>query len=653
MKLFNKLAVFALAGLAFVACKEEEWAPGEWDVTSDYKEYRFDVTSQVDEKDPVEETASYIKVLRDITVEEACTLQVVVVENPENIFTVGECIFAEGESWANIKVEYPNAEIGKTYTLKLAINDPRYTSNIYSSVNQFTLNVTRVKWNSLGMATLEENYTYRSSGVAELFQRDDKHEQFRIKKPFNKFQMQAGDGNFYDAERFNFWSPEASEYLVFRILSKGERLDESNEKTEITEDNLVYFEPCNIGYHDPNYGVDRGIYHNFDVRFEETYNFSYSKVLSYQADGKTPGQVQLAPTYYMSGVGGWPYYDTNGIFLITFPGYTPPVDANVRNAEHFEWETLFTGDFASGKLESTGTADLLRGKCVMDDTESAERFAKNYGTAYCITSPYAEGYNLYFAVNDEGKVTLPATEKKQNIGLTAMGDSIYATIYPNKSTFSEKVISLNIAFTNKDGSVEYGVTDEVLSNITYTTVGTADYTYSLLFTNQDGSPYVDAGLTLQQRDDKPNVYRIQNWGYGVDFTFTWDQETNAITVPVQETGDTYGSYGSIYVCDMPTYSTQLAQHQSSYDPDSKTATFMVCYHVSAGTMDGWYGPETAVFTLGGEATETPAAARAQSHKVIKSNFVPSRSVKGSYNPWKNAKKVDAKSMLNTAVYMAR
>ena len=49
-------------------------------------------------------------------------------------------------------------------------------------------------------------------------------------------------------------------------------------------------------------------------------NWAYNKVVQWQPDGKLPAAVQLAPFYYMDGVGGWDYSQEDGNVTIVFPG---------------------------------------------------------------------------------------------------------------------------------------------------------------------------------------------------------------------------------------------------------------------------------------------------------------------------------------------
>ncbi len=606
MKPYSKLFMFALAGVALAACSDDaDYEESVWDAADGYQNVSFVTTSLTEEKDPTDATVSTIQMKRTNT-NGAATVPFEILQNDDDVFTVGTCTFADGDSLASFEVSYPNAEIGVTYTLMISVSDKNYVSS-WTEDNSCTLNVTRVKWNELGTCTVVDNFWYEASSECTIYQRDDDPTQYRIEQPFYNMQVEASDGNFYPAYMFTFWSEDADDYLTFRVLSQGEVINGN----EVPSSDLVFFETCNIGYYYSYYGADICIYHPASLLSSP--DFTYNKIVSYQEDGSI-GKVQLAPYYYMSGVGGWNYTTDDDVFLIYFPGYTDPVEADITSESDFTWSEVFTGDFASGQLGTTGSATLYRGTCQQTADQADEKFYDEYGTAYYIASPYAEGYNLYFTVDEDGNIQVPDEVSIQPLGITAMGEDVYATINSGKSSYSETEIVLNITFTNADGSITYGTADEVLSNITYSAIGTASYTYALgMYTDvdADGNEIIweETGLTLEKRDDKDDEYRLVDWLEGTGLYFTWNRSTNEISIPEQGI-DESSYYGTIYISDLPTYSSSMSAYVSSYDTETSTATLYVIYYVSAGYFT--YGAEYAQFDL-----NSSAAAKAK--KIAKAN----------------------------------
>lgn len=131
--------------------------------------------------------------------------------------------------------------------------------------------------------------------------------------------------------------------------------------------------------------------------------------------------------------------------------------------------------------------------------------------------------------------------------------------------------------------------------------GTGDYTYNVIFKDDDKNPITDEGLELYMDPNYENTYIIPDWGNGVDFKFTYDPSTGEVKVPLQLTGAN-SSYGPVYVYEAKdAYSEKFEEYDqlvdSKYGASTNTFEFCVAYIVSAGSF-GW-GVET--FKLDGAA----------------------------------------------------
>ncbi len=133
-------------------------------------------------------------------------------------------------------------------------------------------------------------------------------------------------------------------------------------------------------------------------------------------------------------------------------------------------------------------------------------------------------------------------------------------------------------------------------------LGTGDYGYTQYFSG------TDAGLSYYLNPNYENTYVISEWGYGVDFSFTYNSTTGEVNVPLQSTGYTHSTYGTLYVVEAATYFANSASisvtQKSSYDATSQKFTFYVVYVVSAGYF-GTGGEET--FTINTSEGTTTAA----------------------------------------------
>ena len=125
----------------------------------------------------------------------------------------------------------------------------------------------------------------------------------------------------------------------------------------------------------------------------------------------------------------------------------------------------------------------------------------------------------------------------------------------------------------------------------YTTEGlpneylcTGTYTYKAWWNGSDNK---------QELYKNPNIadtYVLPNWGGGVDFVFTMDEE-GIITIPTFAIGATHSSYGTVYYVDPFNYWTEagLAADEtravhSYFDAESNTYNFHFVLAVSAGSF---------------------------------------------------------------------
>lgn len=518
MKTINKLGLLLCSALTLVACESETYKGGEWDAADGYQNVQFVKASQTDELDPTEPTTATVTMKRENT-KGALDVKADVVKNDGGVFTVSDFHFADGEELGTATISFPNAEIGTSYALQLTVTDKNLVSS-YSDKVIFNYSVTRVKWVSLGNGTFIDNTLpefygtiWNLQGAPEFFIRDDDHNKFRVRAPHLSctFSYDGGTlpfvGGFIDEED----AEGVSEWLTFEILQKG---DSYADVEDIQSEDLVAFSRYFTAVvPNDSYGELSYCHPSIFSSLQDEAEWQDSKVMSWQdapagiegfeAGEKIPAEIDLGPMLYAANKGDYDFRDAP--LVLYFPGYKPAHVADLE--EDFEWEEVFTGEYISEQLGTKGSATLYKGTCTNTTDDCDKTFESEYGTAYTIAAPYAEDYNLLFTVKD-GNIMIPEGYEYQATGLQALNQDVYAKVNIGHSTFTEKLITLNITFTNEDGSVVFGTADEQLSNITYTTVGTADWTYSALFEDENGNPYLDAGLELQQRDDDKTQYQI-------------------------------------------------------------------------------------------------------------------------------------------------
>lgn len=570
-KLFKYTLLLAFGALVSCTDEYEYDGTGAWNATENYSNVAFDKASEEIELEPTAETKYTFTMTRQNTASEAI-VPFVIEENTDDVFQVGEVKFAAGDSVATGVVSFDNAEVGKPYTLKLAVTDPNFVSD-YSKGIVYSLTINRVKWNPAGFVIQNgERYDGYAAYTEDIFttffsvqnltypvmvqERDDMPGYFRVINPY---------GENYPYNEEGDYDPTVDSYIII----------------DATNPDKVYIPKACYMSTDWGYGQFviwglAGYYLNKgDAASAEPYFGTYKNgKITFPA-----GSLLLAMTNYNDG--GLYNSNNGGKFALVLDPTLDPYKASIDT--DFEWEALYTGAFTSGQLSGSGSATLYKGTCTVNTDACDSVFAAEYGTAYCIESPYAEGYNLFFSVLD-GKVKTISGYEVQSTGMGAMGAEVFAKINQGTSSFSANEVVLNITFQNADGSIVYGTANETLSNITYTPVGLGTYTYVALASQPTPVP----DFVMSKRDDKEDVYCIEQWagplGGTANLIFTWNKETNKCTLPTQST-TLMSQSGEVFISDIAYYAGDAKYYEAYpcvYDPATKTFTFTVFYHIASG-----------------------------------------------------------------------
>ena len=163
-------------------------------------------------------------------------------------------------------------------------------------------------WKSLGKGSIVDNFWFENGdapATVEIMQAVENANMFRVVNPWTAIADAVGaslDGNQTD--------------IKLRLLQPGETFRNQT----ISQKNLVFFDQSCTGYFHSTYEADIWILHpsEFTAGASED-TWLHSKVTAYQSSG-LPATIQLAPRYYMFGVGGWNQSQADGIMEIVFPG---------------------------------------------------------------------------------------------------------------------------------------------------------------------------------------------------------------------------------------------------------------------------------------------------------------------------------------------
>lgn len=556
---------------------------GSDDTLASYGNIYFPTKSYSVELDPTDPTTYTIEIMRsDAT--SAVSVPITVEGDDASVVTASTAEFAADQTETTVTLSFPNAAIGTTYTVTLGAQGATY-------LDPCTFSFTRVKWNDVGYyydskgnkvegwCNFTEDFLTTFFGISnytypvKVQERDDKPNYYRVLNVYGETCPLMGDED-YDATQTSYLYIDATDSTKVYIPSACNT-------------------HANVGYGDIYLHSLAGYYiANGDAASAEgLYGTKKNGKITFPAKSLLVGM-----TNYNSG--GLYYANNNGAFCLSLD---PDLDIYEASfPDDFEFDEVYTGAYKSALLNTETESTLYKGTCIETKDDCDKTFAEEYGTAYAIESPYAEDYHIYFAAKD-GKITLPITDP-QPIGIKALTEDVYATINAGASSFTDKVVTLNITFTNADGTIDYGTFNETLSNITWTQTTTGTYTYLSTMWNI-GS---ERGLALNKRDDTDNTYKISNWLMGsTDLVFTWDKTTNKCEVQNQFTGYTHSKYGDMYIIELNQYASDTADQESSYyDPATKTFHFNIIYYVSQG-----------YFAYGFETFALDAASAAKAHKA--------------------------------------
>lgn len=278
-------------------------------------------------------------------------LKVVADEATLPLFNIpGAVAFEEGEAFAKVACSANTAdmEYDKTYTVKVCVANAQ-DATLYG-MDTLTISVTcPAPWKSLGKAKFAENFLDGSGTYydVEIQQNELAPNNFRLVEPYAEI---LGD-------------IAVDKYLEFFILPAG------SEFADFTTDaEYVIFNDYNTGQWNSNYAEDIFALHPY--RFGRTPDkWNYNVVLDYQENG-LPGEVSLAPLYYLFNEGGgWDKTTANTISIL-FPGYVKAdYSASVEFAGIFT--TKDGAIYATGNLALGADASDVKAVVMPADADAA------------------------------------------------------------------------------------------------------------------------------------------------------------------------------------------------------------------------------------------------------------------------------------------
>ena len=339
------LTVFALT--AFTACSDSD---------SDYKWADVPTNAQVyfsnalpSQQNISKKTNSFTIPVNRVKTDDAITVGISLQSDDNFLSAPASVSFAAGQSTTELTLSYdPESLVYDEFkSATLTISDASYTTPYGASEYTFKAGVLS-PYASIGTGKLVEDYYWGYNCSVNIMQNQENPNVFRIygaSAPVN--------------------GGSASDYLEITVCKPGDTF----RGVTVTQNDLVYFADYNTGYHHSTYDADIMWYHpsKFTASNPEEF-WLHNVVLAYQEDG-TPGQIQLAPRYYMDGVGGWNASQSDDVIVITFPGYVPK-DYSAAFACTGVFTDLSGSVFAEGILELGADAQDVRAVVVSADADA-------------------------------------------------------------------------------------------------------------------------------------------------------------------------------------------------------------------------------------------------------------------------------------------
>lgn len=476
-KLFRNILFLSSLTLVLAACQEEKVEPGEKDLDGCYGVY-FPAQEKAVKLvlDPAEPTSTKITVMRKNS-EGEITVPVTVADTSK-LFKFTPITFKDGQAETTIDVTFDGIGIGNTYLASLTIEDPAYASKYNSNPISIDVKVLREKWNNLGVGTWVEHgvFNFKAPENVIIHQNDLNKTKYRI---YMRYPNPEKEG-----EEYALYSSKSDEYLSLRLLKSGEVLKSKTEELKVDKDGLVLFDIFDTGIPYDTGAPNIWFVHPFNLS-KPVNLWYYNKVISYQKDGVTPAGIQLAPYYYINGLGAIDRSQEDGIITIVFPGAVlTDYTINVSVGETVDGEIPV--EFALG-------ADVATAKYAVYEGELSKAAAERHANA--------------IVKGDEESKVVPETGA---VSLTLDKSGVYSLVavsLDDKNEFQKSAVS-TFNYVAKGDEEKYPVTVSAGLELTsryepegYTKINSAlFYVYGKNLTEVKASLIPTAKLDLTKLD---------------------------------------------------------------------------------------------------------------------------------------------------------
>lgn len=665
----------AVPFFAFASCdNEEEYKPGEPDVDGCYGVY-FPSQEIKTNYEPTETLEFTVTAARKVE-KGAISVPLEIIGNEKGYFELPSTIdFADGEAETSITVKFSKAPLGEQLSLSLQITDPQYVSKYSSFDASVSASVIIEKWNSLGKGKIRDDCftTFYKTGnpewEVEILENDSQKGFYRLVDPYGDSFPYSEEGT-YDKSKTYYFEVHAEDpngvYIPVQYIgrdwgegmmmigsiaglkiSQGATLDsqKSAGNTGTLEKGIITFPKNTLAFGEANYN-NGGLYAaNKDGMFRiclpgaVPVDYALSATCGYSSEGALPIAFKMgadiASVKYAIYQGKLADADikTN---VTAIAGNKEP-NAKVVGETGVESVTLAKTDVYTlvavgfdSKGEAQASVASSFNYVAKEDSEEyavvvnaglelTNRFEGAGATKINSISFYVYGSKLTdvkMGLYDKATVdkygmdavygdVLASASLKDEV-LEKINNGGYSDVFTKLSPLTEYVL---VVWATNGYQEKFVVKSLATEGLPFEKLGTATYNYSVVWPGE-----IDKDLDFCVNPNYKNTYVVENWCNGVDFTFTYDQETGKVVVPLQSTALVSGGHEVLIIEAKNFYSPKYDKYDqlgdSKYDAATKTFTFFVAYVVVEPGLTGsfGFGEETLVLSKDVVLPATPGKA---------------------------------------------
>lgn len=461
----SALALVAL----FTACEEpNSYVPAE---LPDTQEAYFPATTMTVSMEEVQ-TGFEVEIAR-VNYDEAATATLVC-ERPEGVNVPSSVSFNAGQEKTKFTVSVDQAAIGEGKTMKIVLKVDSESNSPYANQR---CTVTLTTWSPTPPAQwvpieTQALFVENASVASEFFgtesgftfpvyvEKLEGSEVYRIANLFSTYTSEAGvtysHPYWYNVIDERYLEDAENVHYTY-IDCEGYYWDDADKASWKKGWAFMPLQGQNFGLNPPTYGYNQ--WGSFGYTFQGQ-TPSDTNMGKYNEANKSITFAAGSLVMGMSAYNGGGWY-TGGVSFVLF------LDQNLAGTD-------FERDCAFSKLQdATYESEILNDKWavalyegVPTDEEKAAEYAEKFGQVIKVENAYIDGFNLYFCVNEEGKISVPEDYASQEMGISVAGFDLYLNI--KKGEYADNAYSLLCEMVGVDptgvkADVTYGEYTEVIN----------------------------------------------------------------------------------------------------------------------------------------------------------------------------------------------